>query len=137
MLYVYCMYIVYLKLTKINHHAVFLKSRPHRNVRNVHPQFVHPRRIPCLFACCILPTNNPMNRIELLCRPPSYTNGETCFRLMQKIFTKVVASSRLEAHMIHTRLNFASESSAVVRVTAFVLLFQIWHATVRTAARSV
>ena len=29
------------QIDKINHHAVFLKSRPHRNVRNVHPQFDH------------------------------------------------------------------------------------------------
>ena len=29
------------QIDKINHHTVFLKSRPHRNVRNVHPQFDH------------------------------------------------------------------------------------------------
>ena len=47
---------------------------------------------------------------------PTYTCLQIFFRLNWcKIFTKVVASSRLEAHMIHTRLNFASESSAVVR----------------------
>jgi len=103
-----CLFLHTMHIDKINQHTLFLKSRHHRNVRNVRPQFDHPRRIPRIFQMSIHMLY--MHHLPIRCHdgshfqsviqynlcvsennsstiPPqsdflaSHSNGETCFCL--------------------------------------------------------